>query len=179
MVNNPEQEANIPEEEVVGQAQEVLAEEEPNTATPENESDNMAAELASLKDKYLRLFAEFDTFRRRTAQERIQMEQTASRKVLNALIPVLDDFDRAAKYSEAGLPEGIVLVHQKFLSVLSAQGLKAMESTGELFNADFHEAVTEFPAPTEDLKGKVIDTTEKGYFLGDTILRHAKVIVGK
>jgi len=109
---------------------------------------------------------------------------TAARDTLSAMLPVMDDFDRAKNAAESddnkeGFSEGVELVYNKFVGALSAKGLKAMESTGEVFDPELHEAIAEIPAPSEDMKGKIIDTTEKGYFLNEKIIRHAKVVVGK
>ncbi len=145
---------------------------------PSDESAALRAELEDLKDKYLRLYAEFDNFRRRTAREKIEMTQTASRELMTALLPVLDDFERGIK-NDPSVSEGMRLVYQKTLGLLEQKGLKAMESNGQPFDADLHEAVTEFPAPSPDLKGKVVDTLEKGYYLHDVIIRYAKVVVGR
>lgn len=142
-------------------------------------SASLENEYNELKDKYLRLFAEFDTFRRRSAKEKIDMEKNAAQKTITALVPVLDDFERAVKNEGDNLPEGIKLLFEKFFTTLETQGLKVMESNAAVFDADLHEAVTEFPAPTEELKGKVVDTVLKGYYLNDTIIRHAKVVVGR
>lgn len=138
--------------------------------------------LSELKDKHLRLLAEFDNFKKRTSRERFELLNTASKNVLVALLPVLDDFDRAMKSAEKSaddsLAEGLRMIHHRFLNVVQAQGLHAMESTGETFDPDLHEAITEAPAQDPAMKGKVIDTIEKGYFLNDKIIRHAKVVVG-
>lgn len=140
----------------------------------------LEAERLELKDKFLRLYAEFDNYKRRTSKERIDLLKTASSDVLRELLPVLDDFDRASQAAgEEGLPEGIKLIHEKLANTLSRKGLKPMESTGQAFDAELHEAITEIPAPTEEMKGKVIDTVEKGYTLNDSIIRFAKVVVGK
>lgn len=141
-------------------------------------------ELAEAKDKYLRLFAEFDNFRKRTNREKLELRKTAAADTLSALLPVLDDFDRAKKNhddenSTEEFSEGVMFVYDKISTFMKKQGLKVMISTGEDFNADFHEAITEIPAPTEDMKGKVIDTIENGYILNDKIIRYAKVVVGK
>lgn len=131
-----------------------------------------------LKDKYIRLVAEFENFKKRNFKEKLEMMKNAAQDTMSALLPVLDDFDRAANSPE-GLSEGVLLIHNKLKNTLENKGLKAMESTGEPFDPEFHEAVTEIPAPTEDLKGKIVDTIEKGYQLNDKIIRHAKVVVGK
>ncbi|MGA1543642.1 MAG: nucleotide exchange factor GrpE [Saprospiraceae bacterium] len=156
-----------------------------------NEPDSLEEELqklkeqnAELKDKYLRIYAEFDNFRKRSMKEKMEFMQTAARDTMSALLPVLDDFDRAKKIAEQPdskevFSEGVALVYQKLYVVLSGKGLKKMESTGVEFDAELHEAVTEVPAPTEDLKGKVVDTLEEGYLLNDKIIRYAKVVTGK
>lgn len=149
--------------------------------------DDKVADLQSgineLKEKHLRLLAEFDNYKKRTARERIDLLGSASKDVILALLPVLDDFERAIKIEETGhgksVNEGIRLIYNRLWNILQAQGLSAMESTGETFDPDFHEAITEIPAPAPDFKGKIIDTIDKGYLLNDKIIRHAKVVVGK
>ena len=139
--------------------------------------------LKEKEDRYLRLYAEFDNYKRRTQRERLEMMDTAGSKTMKALLPVLDDFDRAAQVAtqDEGTADiwnnGIGLVQKKLLQALASQGLQPMESTGKDFNADLYEAVTEIPAP--EMKGKVVDTVEKGYTLNGRIIRHAKVVVGK
>lgn len=150
----------------------------------EDQIEKLNAEIASLKDKYIRQAAEFDNFRKRTAKERLELVQTAGRDVMVSLLPVIDDFDRAEKQISGtddvtSIKEGIQLVFQKFRNTLQAKGLKAMQCSGEEFNPDMHEAITEIPSPKEELKGKVIDELEKGYYLNDKIIRFAKVVVGK
>ncbi|GAA4403899.1 nucleotide exchange factor GrpE [Nibrella viscosa] len=145
--------------------------------------DTREAEVAELKDKYLRLYADFENFRRRTAKEKLELVSTASEGLLVALLPVVDDFERAMQSLEntsdvAALKEGVALIFHKLTKTLEAKGLKPMTSKGEPFNADLHESVTQFPAPSEDLKGKVIDEVEKGYYLNDKVIRFAKVVVG-
>lgn len=149
-----------------------------------SELDKLKAELEQARDKYIRQAAEFDNFRRRTAKERLELIQTAGREVITSLLDVLDDCDRAQKQLEteegaAGAKEGILLVFNKFRNTLQSRGVKAMETQHLDFDPDLHEAITEIPAPTEDLKGKVLDQVMKGYYLNDKIIRHAKVIVGK
>ncbi len=146
--------------------------------------DNLESELELAKDKYIRLYAEFDNYKKRTVKERLELMSTASKDVLLALLPVIDDFDRAKKMAddttkEETFSEGVSLVYQKFKGMLVSRGVKEMESTGMLFDPEIHEAITEIPAPTEELKGKIIDTIEKGYYIHDKIIRHAKVVVGK
>jgi molecular chaperone GrpE len=155
-----------------------------NTAEPENESvRDYESELKEKDDKYLRLYAEFENYKRRTMQERIELFKTAGQEIMLALIPVVDDFERALHAMQtatdvAQVKEGIELVSNKFKHTLTAKGLKPMESIGQVFNADLHEAITNIPAPTEDMKDKVIDEVEKGYYLGDKVIRFAKVVVG-
>lgn len=134
-------------------------------------------ETGELKDKYLRLFAEFDNYKKRTVREKLDLMKTAARDTLSAMLDVLDDFDRARQNEE--FSEGVSIVYNKLYAKLGAKGLKPMESNGEEFDPELHEALTEIPAPSEDMKGKVIDTIEKGYYLNETIIRHAKVVVGK
>ncbi len=148
------------------------------------EVEELNIQLSEQKDKFLRLYAEFDNFKKRTIKEKLEFMNTASRDTLSALLPVLDDFDRAKKNAEDDnstepFSEGVMLVYNKIYNVVQQKGLKPMESTGEPFDPEFHEAITEIPAPTEDMKGKIIDTIEKGYLLKDKIIRHAKVVVGK
>ena len=141
-------------------------------------SDKLAAE----KDSYIRLMAEFETFRRRSAEDRLNLIASAASKTIEGLLPVLDDCERAmemlAKSSDEAAKEGTSLIYNKLMDYLKTQGLARIEAKGEVFNTDFHEAVTQFPAPTPELKGKVIDCTEKGYMLNDTVLRFAKEVVG-
>ena len=157
---------------------------EENTAETANESvRDFEAELLEKDDKYLRLYAEFENYKRRTLAERIELFKTAGQEIMLAMIPVLDDFERALKAMEnakdvASVKEGIDLVSHKFKNTLVAKGLKPMESIGQTFNADLHEAITNIPAPSEDMKDKVIDEVEKGYYLGDKVIRYAKVVVG-
>lgn len=154
-----------------------------NQAGGESELEKMKAELDSSKDKYLRLVAEFDNFRRRSAKERIETIQTAGKDVIKDLLDVLDDADRAQKQLDSSegkqVKEGVTLVFNKLRNVLQSKGLKQMDSIGKDFDTDLHEAITEIPAPAEELKGKVVDEVVKGYYLNDKIIRHAKVVVGK
>jgi len=145
--------------------------------------EELEQELSESKDKFLRLFAEFDNFKKRTAKERIDFRATAGMDALQAFLPVMDDFDRAKNVAEnednnEEFSEGVKLVYQKLKSVLTSKGIKVMESTGETFDPELHEAITEIPAPTEDMKGKIIDTIEQGYYLNDKIIRYARVVVG-
>ncbi|KAA2240484.1 nucleotide exchange factor GrpE [Chitinophaga agrisoli] len=152
---------------------------------PEEDAlDKKQRELDEMRDKYLRLVAEFDNFKKRNAKERIELMQTANKEVIISLLDVLDDSDRASKQLETStdiniIKDGVTLVFNKLKSTLQAKGLKPMESLQTPFDADLHEAITEIPAPTEALKGKVLDELQKGYYLNDKLIRHAKVVVGK
>ncbi|MEL6142308.1 MAG: nucleotide exchange factor GrpE [Bacteroidota bacterium] len=160
---------------------------EPTENSPEEANQDAVVELegqlAEQNDRYLRLFAEFENFKKRTQRERLQLMETAGKKTMLSLLPVLDDFDRARQavgQDEEKLAEfesGVGLIIKKLYDSLAAQGLKAMESTGEAFDADRHEAMTEIPHP--EMAGKVVDTIEKGYTLNGNIIRYAKVVVGK
>lgn len=142
--------------------------------------EQLRLDNAAVNDKYLRLFAEFDNFKRRTQKERVELLQTAGKDVIVSMLAVLDDFDRANKATEnatdvKAIREGIQLVHTKLKSILNQKGLKEMESINTVFDTDLHEAITKIPAPTEDLKGKVIDELEKGYTLNDKVIRFANL----
>lgn len=149
-----------------------------------SELDTLKQELVEQKDKYLRLMAEFENFRRRTAKERIELIQTASKEVIVSFLEVLDDCDRAEKQLNSSddiaiQKEGIQLVFNKVRSTLNAKGVVAMESIHQTFDVDKHEAITEVPVPNEKMKGKIVDEISKGYLLNDKIIRFAKVVVGK
>ena len=152
--------------------------------TEEDPITKLEAELQEQKDKYLRLMAEFDNYRRRTSKERLELIQTAGKDVIVSMLDLLDDCDRAEKQLQSSddisvQKEGIQLVFNKLRSTMQSKGVKVMESIHEDFDVEKHEAITEIPAPTEDLKGKVIDDVIKGYYLNDKIIRFAKVVVGK
>lgn len=156
--------------------------EEDHSIKLQAELDILKQELEEAKDKYLRLFAEFDNFKKRSIKERFELMKTAAQETITALLPILDDFDRAKKSAENGaetFSEGVQLVYHKLYSTLEHKGLKSMESTGETFDPEWHEAITDIPAPNEEMKGKVVDTIEKGYLLSDKIIRYAKVVVAK
>jgi molecular chaperone GrpE len=146
--------------------------------------EKIAEELAQVNDKYLRLYSEFDNYRRRTIKEKIEQGKTASAEVISTLLPVLDDFERAisAFQTTAGssnpLNEGILLIYTKLLNILTQMGLEQMKTIGEEFNTDFHEAITNIPAPSPEQKGKIIDEVVKGYILNGKVIRYAKVVVG-
>ncbi|MDC0570313.1 nucleotide exchange factor GrpE [Flavobacteriaceae bacterium] len=146
--------------------------------------EQLQSELAQEKDKFLRLFAEFENYKRRTSKERIELFSTASQDVIQALLPVLDDFDRAmvelSKHEESELSKGVELIKNKLNNTLQQKGLSLVEvNKGDDFNADNHEAVTQIPAPTDDLKGKIIDVIEQGYKLGEKVIRFPKVVIGQ
>ena len=148
------------------------------------ELEETKTQMAELKDKYIRLMAEFDNYKKRTIKEKMDLMRTAAQDTMSALLPVLDDFDRAKKNAEdetsaEPFSEGVMLVYNKLHGVLKAKGLEVMETDGLPFDPELHEAITEIPAPSDDMKGKVFDTIEKGYVLKDKIIRHAKVVVGK
>ncbi|MEN9571610.1 MAG: hypothetical protein RL172_2841 [Bacteroidota bacterium] len=150
----------------------------------ENIAEKLQAELEEQKDKYIRLFAEFDNYKRRSAKERIELMQTAGREVITSLLDVLDDCDRAEKQVNNSqdleqIKQGIQLVFNKLRNTMQAKGLKVMESINTDFDVEKHEAITEIPAPNQELSGKVLDEVQKGYYLNDKIIRFAKVVVGK
>ncbi|WP_034041031.1 nucleotide exchange factor GrpE [Wocania ichthyoenteri] len=147
--------------------------------------EKLQDELKQEKDKFLRLFAEFENYKRRTSKERIELFSTASEDVMKTLLPVLDDFERALTHIEEDkeaeeLRKGVLLIYQKLVKTLEQKGLIAIAiEKGDDFNADNHEAITQIPAPTDDLKGKIIDVVEKGYKLGEKIIRFPKVVIGQ
>ena len=156
------------------------------TQTPVAEisvEEQLTQDLAAEKDKFLRLFAEFENYKRRTSKERMELYKTANQDVLQSMLPVLDDFDRGIveirKAKDKSLTKGVALIHEKLKSILVSKGLEEVEiKNGDVFNADFAEAITQIPAPTEKLKGKIVDVIEKGYKLGDKIIRFPKVVTG-
>lgn len=172
---------NVQEEELNEEGKkEVQEEKEPELS----EEEKLNAKLAELNDKYVRLSAEFDNYRRRTLKEKMELTKTAGEGLLLALLPVIDDFDRALSHMDEAkdidaLKEGIALIYNKFGEYLTQQGLKEIEAKEQPFDTDVHEAVTKIPAPTEELKGKVIDCIEKGYTLHEKVVRFSKVVVGE
>lgn len=151
----------------------------------EKEITKAKEELADVKDKYLRLYSEFDNFRRRTSKEKLDLVSTANEELMIELLPVLDDFERGIKAMEAensdanGLMEGVMLIYNKFKNVIDKKGLKLMETNpGDDFNSEIHDAITQIPAPEKKLKGKIVDTIEKGYYLNEKVIRYAKVVTG-
>ncbi len=163
------------------------AEVEDNEINPTEElteTEKLQKALDTEKDKYLRLFAEFENYKRRTSKERLELFKTAGQEVIQSLLPVLDDFDRAIKELEKTSDKesfsGVGLINNKLRETLKSKGLELMAvKEGDSFDADLHEAITQIPAPTEDMKGKIIDVVEKGYTLGDKIIRYPKVVTGK
>lgn len=170
-------EAAASEESVLGNDNEVV--EEDNLTTEQK----LELELSNEKDKFLRLFAEFENYKKRTSKERMDLFKTANQEVLQAMLPVLDDFDRAlieiGKSQDDALLQGVSLIHEKFKSTLVSKGLEEVEvRAGDAFNADYAEAITQIPAASDALKGKIVDVLEKGYKLGDKIIRFPKVVIG-
>jgi molecular chaperone GrpE len=174
------------EREIQDEQQEGNAEEQNIEEAAENEFDTINRyedQIAELKDKYIRLVAEFENFRKRSARENLEIRRMAAADTISALLPVLDDFDRAKKTAEIPdsgevFTEGISLVYHKIYQIMQNMGVRKLESNGETFNPELHEAITEIPVG-DDSKGKVMDTVESGYFLHDKIIRYAKVVVGK
>lgn len=164
--------------------------EQENKETPEpseeqipSETDVLKQEVVDLKDKYIRLYSDFENFRKRTAKEKMELLNTAGEDVIKTILPVVDDLERALKSiaeteENKSLREGVELVYQKFIKSLESKGLKAMNAVGQVFDVETHEAITQIPAPSEDLKGKVIDEIEKGYYLNEKVIRFAKVVIG-
>ncbi len=159
---------------------------EPVTSPDEKitEEQTLTEKLNELNDKYLRLYSEFDNFRKRTHKERIEMSRMAASEVITDFLPVLDDFERAIKStSEAqdcdSVKEGVNLIYNKFKGILEKKGVKVIDAIGQEFNTDFHEAITYIQAPSDDLKNKIVDEVEKGYLLGDKVIRYSKVVIGQ
>lgn len=153
------------------------------TEAPSREAE-LEAQVAAINDKFLRLYAEFDNYRRRTAKQQIDLQRTAASETIRAVLPVLDDFERAIDSNQKiedpeTLKQGFELIYNKFKSTLEKSGLKEIEAKEQPFDTDLHEAVTNIPAPTEELKGKVVDVVEKGYYLNDHVIRFSKVVVGQ
>ncbi len=178
--NKVEQQSKQEEEEL--KTQEEYNEEIENVDDENNQDDSEKDPVQLEKEKYLRLYSEFENFRRRTNKERIDWMQNASKDIVKELLPIIDDMERGIKaLKDAGndsAVEGMELIYKKLYSTLENKGLKPMVSVGEVFDSEIHEAVTQFTAPTPEMKGKVIDEIEKGYFLNDKVLRFAKVVVG-
>lgn len=149
-----------------------------------SEADKLKEDVQKEKDKFLRLFAEFENYKRRTSKERLELFKTANQEVMSAMLPVLDDFDRALneiqKTEDKNLLKGVELIHNKLRETLKSKGLEPVNvEKGDNFDADLHEAITQIPAPSEELKGKIVDVVERGYKLGERIIRYPKVVTGK
>ncbi len=174
------QDEAVDREEGTGSVAEPNEDEEVKSASKEEILEN---ELGKEKDKFLRLFAEFENYKKRTSKERIDLFRTAGQEVISALLPVMDDFERAlkelSKSSEKELFKGVELISNKFKETLKSKGLEEIKAKeGDSFDAEIHDAITQIPAPSKKLKGKIIDVVEKGYRLGDKVIRHPKVVVG-
>ena len=194
--NHPQEEDVLKNEEILAdetaekedvKAEEV-AQEEAAALTPEEQLANMLAEAQQMvseeRDKYLRLSAEFDNYRKRTLKEKAELIKNGGEKTLTAILPVLDDFERALKNMETSeetkaMKEGVELIFNKFNKILSQEGLQKIETEGRDFDVDFHEAIALIPAPSEDLKGKILDCVQTGYMLNEKVIRHAKVAVAQ
>ena len=180
------EEKDLNEETVQEEQTEESSSEEIQEETQEEELDEVSkvtAELAEMKDKYLRLYSEFENFRKRTQKEKSDLLVTASERVIVDLLGIVDDFERGMKANEdtediAAVKEGIALVYDKFAKLLKNKGVEPINATGEEFDTELHEAITQIPSPSEDMKGKVIDEVEKGYKLGEKVIRYSKVVVG-
>lgn len=186
---NPEE---VQEETIATEGNESETQEEPKAEEPEltaeeklqQELEEQTRQTAAMQDKYLRLMAEFDNYRKRTMAEKAELIKNAGAKVITEILPVLDDFERAMKNMEsaedvAAVREGVDLIFQKFNKTLQQQGLQPIKTEGEDFNVDFHEAIALVPAPTAELKGKVLDCVQTGYTLNEKVIRHAKVAVAQ
>ena len=176
----------IKEEEIKNEQETVQVEENQEVETEVAGEEPTTEELIKAeKDKFLRLFAEFENYKKRTTKERIELFKTASQEVMTSLLPILDDFERALTHIEEDkeaeeLRKGVLLIYQKLIKTLEQKGLSKIETKqGDVFDAEIHEAITQIPAPEEKLKGKVIDCVEKGYKLGDKIIRYPKVVIGQ
>lgn len=185
--------AEEPEKEIINDTaqQEQEANQQTENQTTEEEGDKIANEIAELtqkcndlNDKNLRLMAEFDNYRKRTLKERSDLIKTAGENILSSMLPLVDDFERALKAMETAedvvaVKEGVDLIYNKFIAFLLQNGVKAIPTDNEVFNTDLHEAITTFPAPTEDMKGKIIDCVSKGYTMNEKVIRFSKVVVGE
>ena len=180
-VNEVEETVETAENETANEANE---QEQPVEMTPEERIASLEAQLEKEKKEYVFLMAEFDNFRKRTLKDKAEIIKNGAESAMRNILPRSDDFDRALQATAtsedvAAVREGVELIYNKFIKYLESNGVKEMTTTGETFDADIHEAVTTFPAPSEDLKGKIIDTVQKGYSINDKVLRHAKVVVGQ
>lgn len=171
-----------------GETEKTAAETQEQAGTEETEQvDELTKtqeELANMKDKYLRLSAEFDNYRKRTMKEKAELILNGGEKSISSILPIVDDFERALKNMEtaedvAAVREGVELIYNKFMTVLGQNGVKVIETKEQPLNTDFHEAIAVIPAPAEELKGKILDCVQPGYTLNDKVIRHAKVVVGE
>ena len=180
---DPAQDENVViDGDFAGEAEDTQAEQEVNTL--ENQLVELQAQVEKDKKEYLFLAAEFDNYRKRTMREKAEIIKNGGENVLKGILPIVDDFERGLKAAEAdtdakSVLEGMTLIYNKLVKYLESMGVKEMNSTGEVFNSDIHEAIAQVPAPSEDMKGKVLDTVQKGYMLNDKVLRHAKVAVAQ
>lgn len=182
--NVVDEQQTVAQEEQAQEQNQEEAQEQPAEPSPEEKIEQLQEQLEKEKKEYLFLMADFDNYRKRTLQEKQDLIKNGGQKVLEGILPVVDDIERAIDAIAQGgdfdsLKEGVDLIHNKLLGYLKSNHVEPIESTGELFDTDLHEAVTTFPAPSEEQKGKVIDTVLKGYKLNDKVLRHAKVVVGQ
>lgn len=166
--------------EIKGEDEEIKTEE--NIEVKEEKADNFEEKFNELNDKYIRLYSEYDNYRKRTANEKVELIKTAAESTIVALLPILDDFERALptmeKEEDKTHYEGVMLIYNKLRRTLEQKGLEEIKATGEPFNTDEHEALTQIPAPSEDMKDKVIDVVQKGYKLNGKVIRYARVVVG-
>ena len=180
MTKKDKKEEIVDEQEVSQESQEVQED-----IIEQSEEEKLSEELKNEKDKFMRLFAEFENYKKRTSRERIELFKTASEDVMTAMLPVLDDFERALTHIEEDkeaeeLRKGVMLIYQKLLTTLEQKGLSKIEvKKGDTFDAEDHEAVSQIPAPNKKLKGKIIDVVERGYKLGDKVIRFPKVVIGQ
>jgi molecular chaperone GrpE len=177
---------DIKEEEIINEQETTQVEETQEVEVEVIKEEPTSEELLQTeKDKFLRLFAEFENYKKRTTKERIELYKTAGQELMTSLLPVVDDFERALTHIEEDkeaeeLRKGVLLIYQKFYNTLEQKGLVKIETNaGDVFDAEIHEAITQIPAPTDDMKGKIIDCVEKGYKLGDKIIRYPKVVIGQ
>ena len=187
-INEEELKARTAQEEPDGRGEtEETATDTPETAEATEQVDEqtrLEEELSNMKDKYLRLSAEFDNYRKRTMKEKAELILNGGEKSISSILPIVDDFERALKNMEtaedvAAVREGVELIYNKFMTVLGQNGVKVIETKEQPLNTDFHEAIAVIPAPTEELKGKILDGVQTGYTLNDKVIRHAKVVVGE
>ena len=182
--DQPIEEAKESEEEVKAPKKEKKSAKTVKKKTQKDKLAEAEEKYKMLNDKYLRLYSEFDNYRKRTSREKLEMSKTATEGLMTDLLPILDDFERAIKSSEEAdnmeaIREGEKLIYNKFRKLLEMKGLESFNSVGENFDTDLHEAITKFPAPSEEMKGKVIDETEKGYKLNGKVIRFSKVVIGE